>query len=331
MEMKNGRTDRAIGGYFDLELQRRGEYHAEALRFNTARNCLEYLLRARHYTKVYLPYYTCEAVLEPIRRLQIDYAFYPIDAQLEPAETIDLKSGEGLIYTNYFGLKQRCVERLARCYGEQLIVDNAQAFYAPRVEGIDTIYSPRKFFGVPDGGYLYTDAPHLPDVWEQDRSYGRMGHLLRRVEEGAEAGYAQFRQAEESLDNQPIRTMSALTRALLSGVDYEEVSRLRRRNFARLHEKLGATNRLHEVADALEDGAVPMVYPYLAEKGASLRRVLIDGRIYVASYWPNVADWCCDGMWERTLAERMLPLPIDQRYDADDMMRIVALIEGAKA
>lgn len=319
---------RAIGGYFELELQRRGEYHARALRFNTARNCLEYVLRARRYTKVYLPYYTCEAVLEPIRRLQIAYAFYPIDARLEPGATIDLKPGEGLVYTNYFGLKQRCVEQLARHYGEQLIVDNAQAFYAPRVEGIDTIYSPRKFFGVPDGGYLYTDAPLLPDAWEQDRSCERMGHLLRRIEAGAEGGYAQFRQSEESLDNQPIRTMSLLTRALLSGVDYEEVCRQRRRNFAILHRQLGATNRLCEVADALEEVAVPMVYPYLTEKGACLRRELIGERIYVASYWPNVAEWCSDGMWERVLADRMLALPIDQRYDEGDMQRIVELIDA---
>lgn len=326
--MKDGIMDRAIGGYFGLELQSRGEYHARALKFNTARNSLEYLLRARRYTKVYLPYYTCEAVMEPIRRLQVKHEFYPIDAALEPAATIDLKPGEGLIYTNYFGLKQRCVERLARWYGEQLIVDNAQAFYAPRVEGIDTIYSPRKFFGVPDGGYLYTDAPLLPDVWEQDRSYERMGHLLRRIEEGAEGGYAQFRQTEGALDNQPIRTMSELTRALLAGVDYEEVRRRRRRNFACMHEHLGATNHLRKVVESLEGEAVPMVYPYMTDEGVRLRRALIGERIYVASYWPNVADWCGEGRWERVLADRMLALPIDQRYDTDDMLRIVGLIEA---
>ena len=35
-----------------------------------------------------------------------------------------------------------------------LIVDNAQAFYMPHL-GLASFYSPRKFFGVADGGYLF--------------------------------------------------------------------------------------------------------------------------------------------------------------------------------
>ena len=46
----------AIGGYFSLELPQREEYHKHAIRLNTGRNCLEYILRAREYKKAYLPY-----------------------------------------------------------------------------------------------------------------------------------------------------------------------------------------------------------------------------------------------------------------------------------
>ena len=104
---------RAIGGYFELELRRGGHYHTGALRLNTARNCLEYVLRTRRYTRVHVPYYTCGAVLEPLRRLDVTYEFYAIDGRLEPKDTVGLKEGEAFLYTNYFGLKQECVERLA--------------------------------------------------------------------------------------------------------------------------------------------------------------------------------------------------------------------------
>lgn len=144
----------SIGGYFELELRKGEHYHPQALRLNTARNCFEYILRAREYKKVYIPYYTCEVMLEPVSKLGIEHEFYHINEHLEPKETLKLKVDEAFLYTNYFGLKQKCVEKLAGIYGKQLIVDNAQAFYAPRLNEIDTFYSPRKFFGVPDGGYL---------------------------------------------------------------------------------------------------------------------------------------------------------------------------------
>ena len=46
----------AIGGYFELELRSGERYHKDALCLNTARNCFEYILLARKYKKVYIPY-----------------------------------------------------------------------------------------------------------------------------------------------------------------------------------------------------------------------------------------------------------------------------------
>lgn len=37
---------KAIGGYFELELNDGHEWHASAMRLNTARNVFEYVLRA---------------------------------------------------------------------------------------------------------------------------------------------------------------------------------------------------------------------------------------------------------------------------------------------
>ena len=137
-----------IGGYFSLELPYGEEYHKNAIRLNTGRNCLEYILKARGYKKVYLPYYTCGVVLEPFEKLDISYEFYHIDTQLEIQDEFTLKNGEALLYVNYYGLKQRYIEQLAEKVGTRLIVDSTQAFYARPKEGIDTFYTCRKFFGV---------------------------------------------------------------------------------------------------------------------------------------------------------------------------------------
>lgn len=312
----------AIGGYFSLELPLREEYHKDAIRLNTGRNCFEYILRARGYKKVYVPYYTCEAVMEPINKLGIPYEYYHIDTHFEIRDRFTLKADEALLYTNYFGLKQHYVKQVALKEGSRLIVDNTQAFYAKPLDGIDTFYTCRKFFGVADGAYLYCDAV-LDGEIEQDYSYDRMAHLLKRIDLSAEEGYADFRRADDGLDNQPIRKMSRLTRRIMQSVDYEAAAKKRRENFMILHTALGGENNLEL---PLGEDAVPMVYPFLAPiKG--LREKLIENQVFVATYWPNV-HLLESYELEYDLATKIVPLPCDQRYGEKEMHRIIELIEN---
>ena len=314
---------RPIGGYFSLELPFREEYHKDALRLNTGRNCLEYILRARSYKKVYVPYYTCEVVMEPITKLGISYEFYHVDIHLEIRDSFTLEQDEALLYTNYYGLKQRYVEQLAEKVGTSLIVDNTQAFYAKPLLGIDTFYTCRKFFGVADGAYLYCYAVFDED-FEQDHSYDRMAHLLKRIDLSAEEGYADFRRVDDGLDNQPIRRMSKLTQRMMQSIDYETIAEKRRENYLMIHEVLGGDNNLDL---PLESDAVPMVYPYLVPvKG--LREKLIENKIFVARYWPNVIDWTTKDDIEHLLAYQLQPLPVDQRYEEKEMKKIIEIIIG---
>lgn len=311
----------AIGGYFSLELPRYEEYHSEGVRLNNGRNCLEYLLRCRKPSKIYIPYYTCEAVLEPIQRLHIGYQFYHIDLQFEIAEDIELSTTEVLLYTNYFGLKQRYAEQLAQHYGQCLIIDNTQAFFAKPIDGIDTFYTCRKFFGVPDGAYLYTDAQADSEL-DQDSSYDRMTALLKRIDLGPEAGYADFSKTEEAMSGLPIRRMSMLTKRLMQSINYEQAARQRRNNFEYLHQALGQTNQL---TLTLEPDAVPMIYPYFSAADG-LRENLIKNKIFVACYWPNVEDWAESGSIEYQLMQNLTPLPVDQRYAEKEMKEIANMI-----
>lgn len=310
----------AIGGYFGLEFRKGEHFHHEALRLNTGRNCLEYILRARGYAHIWIPYYTCEVLLEPLRNLGIQYSFYPIDTHFEPVTLPELQSNDAFLFTNYYGLKQQTVERLADHYGSRLIVDDAQAFFAPRINHIDTFYTARKFFGVPDGAYLYTDKLLKGDI-PQDESYANMSHLLKRIDKDAECGYADYQLREQQLCNQPIKRMSAITERILCSIDYAYVRRQRIANYNVLHTALRATNNL-----SLELGdAVPMVYPYMPGDGSILRSRLQQQRIYTAKYWDNILQWNSPE-WEQSLVNHMLPLPLDQRYDITEMKKIISFI-----
>lgn len=310
-----------IGGYFELELSRHGEYHQDAIHLNTGRNSFEYILRAKEYKKVYLPYYTCDVMLESIRKLSIDHEFYHIDENFSPKfNSTKLKEADVVVYTNYFGI---CGDQLSDIAEKSinLIVDNSQAFFAKHIEGIDTFYSARKFFGVPDGAYLYTDK-FLTYHIEQDKSYGRFEHLLGRIDVNAEKFYSTFKKNDDGLKNQPIKIMSKLTNCLLKSVDYEDVKKKRRENFLFLHDVLKNQN---ELILGFKDDFVPMVYPLLIKNGEKLKNKLIENKIFVATYWPNVKDWVDNYTYESKLVNQLIALPIDQRYTISDMKDILSI------
>ena len=302
-----------IGGYFELELRKGKEYYQNAIRLNTGRNAFEYILRAKSYTKVYLPYYTCDVMLEPINKLNLKYDFYPIDPTFNPIFDFSLiKENEAFVYTNYFGICDGQVKILSKkC--KNLIIDNSQAFYSKPLSGIDTFYSARKFFGVPDGAYLFTNK-NLKGDFEQDFSYKRCEHLLGRLDVSAEKFYKSFKKDESLLNNQPIKLMSKLTQRLLASIDYNEIAKKRQDNFNYLHSVLKEDNKLNIKLD-LEKETVPMIYPFLIDNGQELKKKLIENKIFVATYWPNVFEWVDKKQLEYLFARDIVYLPIDQRYD----------------
>ena len=313
-----------IGGYFELELPNFSEYHRNAIRLNTGRNALEYILRVREYKRIFIPYFTCDVLLQPIRKLGLQFEFYRIDDNLEAMFNFEkLKAEDVFLYTNYFGLKSDYITKLIN-QTANIILDYSQSFFTMPVEGIDTFYSPRKFFGVPDGGYLYCDKD-MTDQLEVDTSIYRIKHLIERIDIGAEEGYSSFRANDKKLDNLPIREMSVFTRRMLKAIDYEAIASKRRRNFDLLNKKLG---RLNNLSINLNGAPVPMVYPLVTDK-KGLREKLIRSKIFVATYWPNVLEWANEeGSVEMKLTKQLLPLPIDQRYSETDLERIINIIYG---
>lgn len=235
-----------IGGYPCLELPCGEEYHRDAMRLNSARACFGEILKARSIRKVYLPHYSCQVMIDELDRRGVEYAFYHIDASLDPEMCPEVRDGEAVLYTDYFGIKRETVRRLVAVYGNKLIVDNAQAFYEKPAGGIDTIYSPRKFFGVSDGGYMYSDAvTELPG--RRDESYLRILPQLKRIDLDAGAAYADFQNSEEQLCGQDAKQMSELTRRILQGADYAFVKKKRVDNYRYLHERLSGLNGLQDV------------------------------------------------------------------------------------
>ena len=311
---------REIGGYFGLLENSDRSYYPQAVAVNSGRNAIRYILRNYRIKEIYLPYYTCPVVWDAVRDEGCVVHFYHLDENFLPAEPIDRDAA--ILYTNYFGLCKNQILTMAEQY-ENLIVDNAQGFYM-RPYGIGSCYSPRKFFGVPDGGYAVTaERQHL--CLTQDRSSGRLEHLWRRLEDGANAGYELFQKNDASLEHQPVLKMSNITRTLLSGVDYDAAAEKRVENFRILAGLLDRKNLIHfELADQ-----IPMYYPFRC-RAIGLREFLASHQIYMARCWKNSDRFYRESeRLEYDLVNEIYPLIIDQRYNREDMIRQVEVIHEA--
>lgn len=146
---------RAIGGYFALEVPRGVAPYPEAVAVNFGRGGLDLILRTRSFRKLWIPDYICPCVPAFLDRLGMDYGTYPIDFNLNPAPLPEPSAGEGVLYVNYFGVKDATSRALEETC-PRLVLDLTQAFYyqPTRADGFN---SARKFFGVPDGGYAFGD------------------------------------------------------------------------------------------------------------------------------------------------------------------------------
>ncbi len=304
-----------IGGYFELELSKGGHrFHDTPYTMKSGRSALQHILLQTKPALVYVPFYTCNALLEPFEQTNTPYRFYELNDELEPARDIDLKEGELLVYVNYLDLKRDKVAMLSEKYKDKLIVDCTQAFFL-KGNGVSWFFnSCRKFFGVPDGSYVYVPAgATLPLIATQNDDY-IYDHLIMRFNGATSAGYDLFIK-NEALAGEGVLAMSRLSEYLLSRVDYTEVAQARKRNFDYLHSCFRNVNNFRCTAT---DG-VPMSYPLLLQQPID-KRVLSGQNIFIPTFWTDVLNRNMEGYAiEKELTTHLLPLPVDHRYGVHDM------------
>ena len=304
-----------IGGYIELDTYHLPMLHEGAIALNCGRNALAYLLRARQIKRLWIPKFICDSVTGVCERESVPYTLYDMGMDFLPSEEIRLADGEWLYFVNYYSqFDNDQIEEYVHKFG-RVIVDNAQSYFQPPIPSVDTLYTCRKYFGVPDGAFLYTDKT-LSDEFPLDESFERMSFLLGRFERTANEFYAGYIANNKYFSEQPIKRMSKLTANLLHGIDYETVERRRRENFEYLQDQFGTYNML-------KPRIASFMYPLMIDNGLVVRKKLQAQKIYIPTLWPTVFELTNKKNLEYQMAENILPLPIDQRYGLEEMKYMV--------
>ena len=309
-----------IGGYIQLEESSGKMLYEDGVKLNSGRNALAYLLEARNIKKIMMPKFMCDSCDNFIKNYNVKKRTYNINSQFQPID-IELQENEWLYIVNYYGqLSDDYIKKMKGKY-KRIILDYSQAYFQRPILGIDTIYSCRKYFGVPDGAILYTNC-RINRKLKTDISYNRILPILGRFEKNAEIFYEQYKQGERNFNDYPLMEMSKLTINLLRTIDYAKVKDIRMQNYLFLMQNLAEFNELNPI---VTKGL--FMYPLYVDNGEVVRKKLQKNKIYVPCLWPNVVDDCNDNTIEGKMARNIVPLPIDQRYNLKDMEYIVCKIK----
>lgn len=308
-----------IGGYLELDNYINPMLHDNAIKLNCGRAALAYLIEARKIRKIWLPYFLCESIRETCKKYCVEVAYYHINNEFFP-NTVGISDDEYLYIVNFYGqIPNRFLMDL-RAKRDLLVVDNTQAYFDNPLKDTDTIYTCRKYFGVSDGGLLYTNQL-INRTLPLDESFERMRFVLGRYERNAGEFYQYACKNNDALGNEPIKEMSRLTENLLHAIDYGYVKKRRTENFRYLHEHLANINGLNL---RCVDGA--FMYPLMIDDAQRIKKELLKHKIYIPTLWPNVVEELPHDWLEWKLAANVLPLPCDQRYGEEEMQLLARLI-----
>ena len=315
-------NNKRIGGFFELEIDSGSSIlHKKAYALNNGRSSFFVILQTLKPSLVYVPFYCCDSLLLPLKLLNISYEFYKIDIDLQPAHYPQLSKTELIVYINYFGLKKNTIQVLIDQYQKQLIVDNTQAFFEGDC-GTWSFNSARKYFGVPDGSYLYT--PYEIDLALEHNKRFRTDHLIQRLIGNQKEAYDRFQESEASQSCTP-SYISVVGERLLSNISYNKVAETRRTNY-RLYE--AAFGKFNKLQLKLASEAVPFCYPFFLEKEIS-REALSEMNLFIPALWKDVSRrGHANFELEKEISSNLLALPLDQRLTEHDVEWVISTIKN---
>lgn len=321
---------------------------------STGRSSIEFAIRSIEESKpelrkvAVMPSFTCDTVFESFLKRRYEVHYYPVERDLTTTSDVILETvlqcdASIVLFHRYFGFDtlDKQVDRMCdilRGLGKYTIEDCTQCLYSdiPRADSDFTVGSIRKWTGTPDGGFIVShkmrlnNKPVSCDVELEkvkiEASFAKYRFLFEHQGDKGDM-LAMYRKAEDILNNQTdIYAISEMSVMVQADLNKQELIRKRRENFEIVGNNL--TSHLQPVFKLGTNKEVPLYFPVLVEDRATLQKHLVNNAIYAPVVWPkdDKQPLQCDGA--ENAYQHLLCIPIDQRYDVDDMNRIVEVING---
>lgn len=298
---------------------------------------------------VCLPAFTCHTVYQPFINNGYKVVMIPVEKDLtisaEKAIAVikDVKPGI-ILFHNYFGFdtitESKQIIEMIKAIGAIVIEDLTQSMYS-QIERLPADYfvgSIRKWCGVVDGGFAVCKdgyfMEHPTDVDKNlEHTTCKASELKYQYMNGESVDKTEFLclygKAKDFIDNQEkIYAINPISKLIQSNLNVEEMSDKRRENFETLLNGIRDIDEIRPVFSSNGTKNVPLYFPIICKDRARLQKLLVKHDIYAPIIWPKEYDCPLVNDDANYLYENMLCIPIDQRYDTDDMQRIISVLNN---
>lgn len=309
-----------VGGYLQFPTYKGKMLYEDGILLNSCRNCLEFIIKDKQISTMYLPYYICDAVDDVCIKNNVKIIKYHINHQFQIQEA-EIPIDSYVLVVNWFGvLSKKYLQKLSKIY--KLIVDNTQCYFRKPIKNTYTIYSCRKFFGVPDGGVLYGNLNRdRCDLLEKSYSYNNVIHLLGRFEKSASEFYNEFLTNEKRIKDECLMKMSFFTYNILHSLNYKKIKKIRTQNYNYYNKHLKDINQIN-----INSKQGVFSYPFLHKKADAIKKRLLKEKIYIPTLWPNCLDLEHNNV-AYIYSKDILPLPCNQDCNIKDLDKIIKIIK----
>lgn len=308
-----------IGGYISFPIYNGKMLHDKGLKINNARNCLELIIREKNIKIIYLPKYICESVISVCKKNNVEIRYYLINELFQPIleEVPELSN---VLIVNFYGqLEKKYLKILSKKF--RIIIDNTQDYFYNYKINVPTIYSCRKYFGVPDGGILENyDIQNKSLLDGVKYSNGCVDHLIGRLERTAKEFYNVYKENEQRLDIEPLKKMSPFTEDILHSIRYKSSKKNRLKNFKKYKQAFKNINML-KINKIGTFG-----YPLLLKNGKEIKEYLIKNNIYIPTLWPNCISEKCFINKDYNIND-LLILPCNEDLSEKEINKVIKMIK----
>ena len=287
--------------------------------------------------KALLPSYCCESMIVPFRKAGIKVSFY--DVQYEKGIHIHAdipQDTDVFMWCNYFGFENEmpCLSRFKE-NGGIVIEDITHSFLSvqPYHEQSDyLVASLRKWEPINCGGYCAATkgkVQYIPDTEPSDHFIRikqqamklKTEYLIDRDELKKSEFLRMFGESNSWLaENYSGLSIDSWSKEYLSTVDIQRQREVRCSNAHVLYDGLNGKVQFMFPEESMD---CPLFVPILLRKDRDrIRRALTENSIYCPIHWPKPLG--C----ESNLYDMELSLICDQRYNEEDMIRIVTVLKG---
>ncbi|MFT3733883.1 MAG: DegT/DnrJ/EryC1/StrS family aminotransferase [Rhodocyclaceae bacterium] len=333
-----------IGGFFAFEAQTARAATASgvlaswqgarpASLFGNARSALAALIAHSRPRKVWMPAFACHALVEAVPAEQL--AWYAVGDTLTPdtaALARRVQPGDMLLGINYFGYgPDPDFLAFSTAHDDLVLVEDCAHSLAPDAPwGHWRLFSPRKLFGVADGGVLVQcrgDGAMPVATRPAATPWQSWQACMLRFEDHDGTRNAEWfaaNQAHEAQMSVNDQGMTQLSRHLLANLDPAPWIARRREN----HAVLAAQLARWQLPLPGRHSQAPFAFVLQLDPAlrfSVLAQLHAEG-IFAAVHWRNLPSPAADFAAEHRLAASLISLPCDHRYDADDMHRVACRV-----